>query len=285
MQFHPDHIFFQGKTHRVCEDYADSGVLSEKKLPFAIISDGCTRSVRTDFGSRILTQSAKCHLEERPDLPFTPESTFYQIGTQAKQIIRSLHLPDSSLDATLSLIQVKKRQFVAQSMGDGFFFARDINGFWVIIQRQFSCEVPELGNAPSYLSYWLDAKKSKTYLSIPRFQTISYYQFNPEIGLVQKLQESVYPLDQEKDFLLCMDFPFHIYDILLCASDGFESFCFKGTSDPVPFEEIIPVLLDFKGTTGEFVQSRMQKMVNRDCLRKGWEFFDDLAIAGIKVDL
>jgi len=45
-----DHHFCIGKTHKVCEDYATSGI-TEDGVTYAIASDGCSSSKDTDFGA------------------------------------------------------------------------------------------------------------------------------------------------------------------------------------------------------------------------------------------
>lgn len=52
-----DSCYFIGKDHRICEDYAISGV--KNNIAYAIVSDGCSASLDVDFGSRVLALSAR----------------------------------------------------------------------------------------------------------------------------------------------------------------------------------------------------------------------------------
>ena len=52
-----DHLFWAGDSHKVNQDYCLSG--SKSGLHYAIVSDGCSSSPDTDFGSRILAKAAE----------------------------------------------------------------------------------------------------------------------------------------------------------------------------------------------------------------------------------
>ena len=64
---HADSFFAIGSTHKINQDYAWGGMpnthWSEYSMSapraIAIVSDGCSSSKDTDFGSRLLAQSAK----------------------------------------------------------------------------------------------------------------------------------------------------------------------------------------------------------------------------------
>ena len=62
-----DSYFKIGKSHKVCEDYARAKeiphpYLAKEKLPYAVVSDGCSGSEDTDFGSRLMAISVETAL-------------------------------------------------------------------------------------------------------------------------------------------------------------------------------------------------------------------------------
>ena len=71
-----DAHFSIGKTHRVCEDYARAGLLPDGRA-FAIVSDGCSSSPDTDFGSRLMTIAAQERMMLSGDF-FEPSGVVWQ---------------------------------------------------------------------------------------------------------------------------------------------------------------------------------------------------------------
>lgn len=58
MTLTPDAFFTIGKTHTVCQDYAHAGFIPGTDQAYAIVSDGCSGSPDTDFGSRFMVTAA-----------------------------------------------------------------------------------------------------------------------------------------------------------------------------------------------------------------------------------
>ena len=127
-----DAHFSIGKSHRVCEDYARAGILPADR-PFAIVSDGCSSSPDTDFGSRLLTVTAQERILHDKD-HYAPRGVVWQASSMA----RALLLPPHCLDATLLTIhQLSSGVFRVYAVGDGAVAARRRDGTVDIWRIQF----------------------------------------------------------------------------------------------------------------------------------------------------
>lgn len=139
--YRADAHFRTGLAHEAegscCQDYAlaDNG-----RLPFAVVSDGCSTSGRTDIGSRLWCLAAADIL---------PWSGGY-INTLRKQAFRHgdlLGLSDIDLDATLGFVKVEDSgSIVGTLVGDGVLAAKTPEGLEIVL-------IEWAGNMPGYPSY------------------------------------------------------------------------------------------------------------------------------------
>ena len=87
-----DCAFRIGSTHEVCQDYALSGKNTVS------IADGCSGSVLSDIGSRVLSVTAMNKMIELESLHDFDEKELILL---ARPSIKVLNLPNECLDATL----------------------------------------------------------------------------------------------------------------------------------------------------------------------------------------
>ena len=100
MIVHVDDFLHIGQTHNVCEDYILSDV---DPFPYIVLSDGCSSSRDSDFGSRILTHVTKRLLtDSHVPLHVLSQHAICEAGV----VSRMLKLHETSLDATLMFLLI-----------------------------------------------------------------------------------------------------------------------------------------------------------------------------------
>ena len=146
---HTNSYFALGKTHTVCQDYANN-FTSEHGAMILAVSDGCSSSPDTDFGARFIVQAAMTEPNMNPK----------EIVAVANKASNFLCLPASCLDATLLVARALPEGRTPEHpygvavettiWGDGVLFVRFKDGKTQLIDVEFE------QNTPAYLSYWLD---------------------------------------------------------------------------------------------------------------------------------
>lgn len=266
---HADSYFVQGRSHRICEDYALTGLSHGR--PFAVVCDGCSSSPHTDFGARILAHSFKdafntFDLDDYGDLP--PIAL-----AQAQVHAKSLGLDLTCLDCTLLAVWVDGENAYTLALGDGGCVVEFRNGIRWCMHWEFP------SGAPRYLSYDLDQKRLAQYLE--------------EYG--EKIVERSFAIMNDKvtDRQCC---EYSSRTVMLSPylhktnevraigvfSDGAATFRNRDDGTAEPVEGAVSLMTDFKTTTGAFVQRRMKRLMKfyEDA---GFAPEDDVSFAAIHV--
>lgn len=289
-----DHFFTIGKTHPVCEDYADSGQSLDDGSPYAIVSDGCSTGKDTDFGARLMVRAASRLLINEGADSFRTD--FDQCVWQAEEWREALLLDPSALYATLLVTtQDKDGKTNAVVYGDGIVAARRRDG------SGYDYMVVECSkNAPPYLAYLVAREDEKGKFPLDYFReggagirTTTWH--NCHESIVLPVEDEVWtrigtaffdPNEDDERVGVIVPFDPCQYDVVIVASDGLQSFQrMEGTRMvPVPLPEIMAEVMAFKGTEGEFVQRRLRRFL-KQAAKKGWHHNDDIAVAGITLAL
>lgn len=288
-----DSFFVTGHTHTVCQDYAEAGRTRAPPHPmpddmgsfqymYAIVSDGCSTSPNTDFGSRFLVREAVSELTSRGSTR-APRIEPFRIAERAEAHLDRLGLSGRALDATLLTVHEQGAALFAQVWGDGVVAARRRDGTLDI----FQVEYPK--GAPLYLNYWNNYERLKGFLlEFGSHRKVT--QLLPD-GISELLMDTSHRLDRVGD-LYCdercgsCEFPFpqEAYDVVAVMSDGVQSFRRrKGNGfEPVPVQEVVAKMMAFKNYTGEFVVRRMKAFL-KQATADGWHWDDDVSMAAIHV--
>jgi hypothetical protein len=157
---HADAHFRMGGAHEregsPCQDYATSGT-TLSGLPFAVVSDGCSSSGRTDLGARLLALSTARLLgmaQEVPDIDLLRRSVL----SHARQVGLMLALRTADMEATLGVVAATQETgAVAMLFGDGVVAARTKDGFDVRI-------VEWAANMPGYPWYLASAAQTELFV-------------------------------------------------------------------------------------------------------------------------
>ena len=271
-----DYYFRMGSTHSICQDYALAG--ESNGITYAILSDGCSGvqkpeqpgSPFTDFGARFLTISALRNLESFAYVEFP----LTKIIADADAIRRQASLPSESLDATLLMV-AQKDDFVSVIMtGDGVIVTRDRDGSIKYIRREFD------QGMPAYLNYQIKTSalpeyfsKSKTYTEFFGKKLISGYIEDGEIINNHSISTSHLKINYTKSEV----------DLVLLFSDGIQSFVDSKTNKPVPFEQVLDVVLEMPRMKGQFITRSCNYLLKTHAIKNDWVHKDDFSCAGIYI--
>lgn len=268
-----DCFFNIGRTHDICEDFALSGGIGNKS--FAVLSDGCSGSPRTDFGARFLALATEHWLKyedktvgEIRDLP----NNALRI---AHSMVKVASLPSECLDATLAYIFTDELYANVFLQGDGVVAARRRSG-----GVEIYC-VDYISGAPAYLNYTNDKVRRYLYQDQDQGFTTSIYLPDKDVQITHDdgLNPHQFIFDLEK------------YDLVAVMSDGAMSFQRAvindlGTSkhfEEVPVKDVVNELMAVKSPAGKFVARRCKRFL-KDCSKKGWHHNDDLSMAALYIE-
>jgi hypothetical protein len=272
--------FWIGSTHDVCQDYAAAGARESAagEFPFAVVSDGCSSSPKTDWGARILVDAAEKWLAKYA-IVSPMETLAYDIMLPAREKAKAIGLPNHALDATL-LIATHE---LVRCFGDGVV---------AMLRKDGSMDVTSIvypSGAPLYLNYLHDAERLKGYIEeFGAKRIVASAMVSPD-GI-----EQVDHLVQELRDLKASDFGIEIYvprDTVAVAvmSDGISSYMEDASSETsktereVPVIDVITRLLSFKGYNGVFVNRRAKRFI-KDCREWKWQNTDDVSIGVVHLE-
>ncbi len=252
-----DHAFYIGNHHKVCQDYALSGLTANGA--YAIVCDGCSSSPNSDFGARIIA-----HIAAKS--PFTGLDLWDLDTVILPQIASARTLLDDerTLDSTLIVAWVINGVFNVRIFGDGFIYLNR-KGVITLIHVSY----PE--NTPAYLSYYLNQNRKKQYDSENFTKTI----FSTFVATAPT--RSVDPFQK----LGLSDLTVEAGDVIGVCSDGINSFL-KSDNSTINWQEIVPEFFDYKQAQGEFVTRRLNAFKRR-CQKEQITHYDDISVASIIV--
>jgi hypothetical protein len=268
-----------GKAHTVCEDYARDGVIPyTADRVFAIVSDGCSSSQDTDFGSRFLTMAALPVLSTWDGVD--PEGLLHPTIERAREAALNLGLPTGGLDATLLVAHETKNHMInVVAAGDGWVLAQRWDG---ILE---SWEISMQG-APGYYSYRLDYKRFHDYLTLGYGERTVTHRVNGEIQSVIKTLMAV-PTErayEPRELAFMKVFSPETYRMVMVLSDGVQSFRNSETKQDIPLAEVLPHVVDIRNPTGAFLRRSHNWFLTKTCPKLGWQHTDDFGAAAIIVD-
>lgn len=264
-----DSILRIGNSHKICEDYVlskENGTFFDK--PLCIISDGCSSSINTDVGSRILTWTSFKIFREIYDIKFD-ENNYLQIGSrvynEALKVCTNLHIPHFCLDATLIILWIDENDDCQEMYhifmyGDGCIFTIDNENIIKSYEYDFSY------NAPYYLSARiLDFKE--------------YEEQFPNSLCTERINDIENRVFNCKEPVM-LSFPVKDFKSVIISSDGIFSFIENSTKMKLKNAFIINQISKIKSFNGEFIKRRISRMIS-DFENSNLGHYDDISVAGI----
>ena len=275
MKLNADQHFLKGRSHHVCEDYALSQVFEyrSKQYAIAIVSDGCSSSDNTDFGSRILSTEYLNNVKSGMYyfVNNSHDVNPYQIFkantiTSASKIVSLMGLNRHVLDATVISALTDGETIWLNFYGDGVIRITYEDETFV----EYSCEFES--NAPYYMSYYLDPVRNENYLK--EFSRNIVISKSNNSGVYEVLNSTV--LDLNQSFIISAEKRIKSISV---SSDGIDTFV-KDQRNPINMKNKFN---EFKNFTGEFVKRRLSA-IDRECKVNNINYMDDISLAAIHVD-
>ena len=267
---HSDAYFTGCKAHNVCQDYARAGKTPLGRV-YAVVSDGCSSSPDTDFGSRFLTMAAVQSIDRLKDVD---QNVIWR--ATPPPALMSPYCLDATLIAAFEQQQEDYDYIAIRGFGDGVVVYKDELHTTVQVYSHPS-------GAPAYLSYLLDPSRLKFYLSEGHGKReIEEWKD----GNKQQLREDSVRMEDNKpagfqwEFNVSRDSK-HALDLVMIMTDGVHSFHRKDDGSPVPFLEVVKHMLDIKTFAGEFMSRRAKRFFQNTCAEMGWVNNDDFGVAAI----
>jgi len=268
--FHTDDYFTIGSSHHVCEDYSRCFDFKEITPSVAVfVSDGCSSSKDTDFGSRSLVLSAQRCIQGGPIKNIDVQRLMW-FAEHPRE------LSEGCLDATLMAAYSTPTGYIkVQVFGDGVVSVRRRNG-------SLETYIIDQGGAPAYPSY---------FSSPDRMEALKKAGFGGRkvTVIVDGEEKAIWEwtpdeLESFPDFTFLVD-P-RDTDLVVLMSDGVESF--QDISDlspvPVPLAEVLPHIVGFKNLKGSFVKRRLNAFEKKTLPKKQWQHYDDLGVGAIYIE-
>jgi len=261
-----DFYFAMGKSHMICQDYAYSGINSRGNH-VAIVSDGCSSSPESDFGSRYIVRSAVIcgSALDIEDPNYFREMIARNVVGYASQFVMGLHLSQFCLDATLLYLEVQDDNIIVVTAGDGVVFAENLMGALEV----WNIEYPS--GSPYFPSYLLNDERREIYEQECGTQRVKTF------SLIDN--DNAKDISSQVDNVSCDCFVLNKknYRFIGVASDGILTF------DNMSNENALRELTSFKNYTGEFVKRRMRKFL-KQCHKENTFPTDDISMAVINLE-
>ncbi len=266
--FIADSHFCIGQSHWVCQDYTLHG---QRPFPFAMVADGCSASLNSDIGARLLVHAALQHLQDLcSDIP---AHTHWPVGELIVQTAwhaaQTSQLDMTALDATLWIVAYHNQRLRVHGYGDGGVVHRwkDDMAFY---------QADWYGNAPYYLSYRLDDRRHQLYEEAVGEQPLTLSTHGN--AMTQPSQESL-----ARDYPLIWEFDPHHTDVLAALSDGVSSVRNRRRMTRVDPRQIADQWTRYPNLVSGFARYQlMQSMI--DLNRQQLDTLDDASVAALARD-
>lgn len=252
-----DSIFSIGKEHKICEDYV---LINKEKIPFIIVSDGCSSSNNTDIGSRIISINTKNFIEKNYKEIIINKEHLIDIFKRSLINIDILKLKEEALDATLLFAFIYNDELHYFVIGDGIVSYK-IGNKKVIQDFSFKDEKVFYGNYFNNLTKFNFYNQSDLSLNI---ETIEIENNHSETKKVET-----------KDFIYYNKIKTSSLEYFFLSTDGLLT---ASSNKEIAKTQFIN-FLSFKNLRGDFIQRRY-KMWNKKISKEGLQHLDDVGIAG-----
>lgn len=277
-----DYSFYIGETHSVCQDYVLGGMKS------IVLSDGCSGSPLTDYGSRIICSASLPLISNVNDLNEFDEKMCILTAVTAAKV---LNLPIRCLDATLIIAKENNQKVQSMMFGDGAVVLKMKDGNTFIISAEYKAIIEEVERqVPFYLTYLCDTKSYDIWKNTDVKKSIFIDCIKPN-GVKERVNElfnqdgiliplpNIQFIVSVKDYRIFISCPSSEIEYIGITSDGIFSF-HKEKNIPIPVEQILKELLDFKNYNEAFVKRRINKF-QKFCQKNEWGNADDVSMGVI----
>ncbi|WP_353571553.1 protein phosphatase 2C domain-containing protein [Candidatus Albibeggiatoa sp. nov. BB20] len=245
-----------GATHTECQDFT---LHSDIPIPHLIVCDGCSASIGSHVGARILAKTAQ-YLLQQAEIPNYHDFGQYVIK-KGHRIVSNMSLPDSVLDSTLLVAFVQNELVTVYMYGDGCILYQTMDDAIGTVNVEFA------DNAPYYLTYWLAKEHQAVYAA--RGEHLMY------------VDDSLNPQTNPQLFKkpLIYQFPLADYKTIALVSDGAVSCVDMQNGQKRLLSEVASQLLRLDTPLEtDFVEQGIQTL-QKNYLEQQIHILDDLAVA------
>lgn len=273
-----DSYYGIGDRHQVCQDYALHG--SAENMEYVIVADGCSSAEYSEIGAQILCHAAKYQIALSNQTGLFQECSLSTLSSvlgngilkRIDEVRMSYPISKSALEATLLIaIKVPLKTFVFV-WGDGViiecFRREDGTEHYVI------CDIDFTNNTPFYLIYnreqYIENLVDEGYE--PRTYYTYYFSGSEGSNKREKYSDGM-------PYMSSSEHEGSVLTSLTVCSDGIKSFQ-DVDKKPVELINIVPEIIGYKSTDGEFVKKRMF-FLKRKAEKNNWSHFDDIGCGTI----
>jgi hypothetical protein len=289
-----DSAFQIGKTHDICQDFALTSKDSSP-LIYTVVSDGCSASLDSDVGSRVLACTATQQLEHIVHQTDNLSSFNPEVGiVQAGHACDALNLSRRAADATLLIAAVINGRIQIRVLGDGTVAIGTKDGEIVVIDFEYT------GGYPFYMSYLPECSKdflnwNKKYsqceitvsiIKKDEIDTFDSFSGDNDFFTNSADKPSLLVLGSTYDKKITIGDYFDKVQWVSLMSDGVHSFYETqnlGTSivnADIDYLDVITEALNFKNFNGKFMQRRLNRFL-KFCQKNNWHHADDISFGTI----
>lgn len=266
-----DCAFAIGRTHRVCQDYAVAGGGDDGASAFVLLADGCSSSPDSDIGARLLVKAAQGLLPGPSAGDAEWEAAHDAALRRATLAAQTLGLRPNCLDATLLTITASAGAFAVNCCGDGVVALGRSDGGLEVYAVSYAASYPD------YLSYRLDDGRRAQWASQPcNEKRVMHWT----VGADGETNETSCLSDHRCETWAGTADEYRFAAVLSDGAQSFTEICETDTSRsprPVPLMELLPPLLAFKGSRGQFVQRRAAAFF-KECHARRRSHGDDFSL-------
>jgi serine/threonine protein phosphatase PrpC len=279
-----DSYFEIGSTHKICQDYALHGNLSNE-MHYAIVSDGCSGSEYSEIGAQVLCHVAKYYINL---FYFSGVLKECSVNTLTSLLSKSIYqrineirklypININSLEATLLIAIAFEKKAYTFMWGDGVIIEKHLDESVIIIDYDFP------SNAPVYFITDHDLYKQridqqeecvlnqKTHLIISNKEvgTASSAILDPFKCIVKEYKADFSSTIQKGNLPIS----------LTICSDGIKSYQDEQFKK-IQIKDMAAEFIDFSSESPTFVNRNMN-FLKRKNLKRKWTHYDDVSCASI----
>jgi hypothetical protein len=260
----PDSHFVMGASHRICEDYTLHG--KTDNLVWYIVCDGCSSSVNTDVGARLLAHILGKNITEIYNAQ-NREQTIIGYAKEVEGMLVNMGLNSQSLMVTLHIGITDGSNMTILSMGDGFD--------WYYTGQRLVVMNRNYYNLPYYVGYRLNESDNTHYISEGGGFCIPTTIINTDITREKESHEPVF----------LVEYTLPIHDIISFGSctDGIDSFIVMfADAKNISSYSVVEQLTQIASPTKGFITRRLIRILD-GLNKKGLKPNDDIGVGAIYV--
>jgi serine/threonine protein phosphatase PrpC len=276
-----DHHYMIGHRHKVCEDYAASGI-NKDGIPWAVISDGCSGADDTDVGARVLVQAFKNYMENAfhgscNDKDQLHHDIYYHIVFAMGIYITQFNINPETFCATIRAIFVHDDQMFSFHYGDGITIMDEGDGYMKLdyASTPYIQDGHVKKEAPYYLLTSSKIEYAGKYLEKFGESLIEFY----DNGHVREITVNEY-VGNVRSFINATRIDTSKDSVAMVTSDGFQTYT-DDSGSPVGESEILTEMISLKG--GKRPVLKRMTMMADELGKKGITHYDDISCAAIKI--